>query len=68
MPGYSENILDKINLSNMSKIKIRGSSDKLEIKPKYYLSLLSNTCLSEPFTMNSVTVASVPPGPSCTTP
>lgn len=66
MPGYSENILDKINLSNMSKI--RGSSDILEIKPKYYLSLLSNTCLSEPFTMNSVTVASVPPGPSCTTP
>lgn len=33
-----------------------------------YLSLRSKTCLKEPFTINSVTVAKVPPGPSLTTP
>jgi len=33
-----------------------------------YLSFFCKTCFSDPFTMYSVTVASVPPGPSRTTP
>lgn len=37
-------------------------------RAKIYLSLRSKTCRKEPFTINSVTVAKVPPGPSLTTP
>ena len=59
------------DLLNVPKKSINNSGkeiDELKDMEQNYLSFLSRTCRSDPFTINSVTVANVPPAPSGTTP